>query len=631
MLKEDQQKQICAHLFKLLRPNYVDVPKKTAKLLHAPVNLSEISQKMDEEANKKIEWMKTEISTNYGMAPKSTRPVEADPGQAERNIKILPNAATFVKRRNKGNRVRDIQLKEFDIHMAGKLLLSNATLNLVYGRKYGLVGRNGIGKTTLMRQLSLRELPIPDMDILHVEQEIIGDDTIALESVLQADVERNELLEEEKKILAAKPKEGSQEESRLNTIYSQLADIDADKAPAIASSILAGLGFTTEMQGNTTKSFSGGWRMRLALARALFCQPELLLLDEPTNMLDIQAVLWLESYLRDKWKGTVLVISHDREFLNTVATDIIHFQEKKLAYYTGNYDTFEVTRTERLLNQKRAFESQTAQKAHIQKFIDKFRFNAKRASLVQSRLKKLSKMAPIPAVMEDPNFAFSFPTPDMLRPPVIQFTEVSFGYKPEKILFPKLNFSFDMESRVALVGANGQGKSTILSLICDEVKPRSGYIFRNARMRIGKFSQHHVDQMPLDKTPIEFLQRDYPGKDLQTYRDMLGRYGISGDMVFQKNNSLSGGQKSRVAFAHIGMKQPHIIILDEPTNHLDIETVDVLAQALNEFEGGIILVSHNERLISLVCDELWIVSNGTVVPARHDFEAYKKKLLGAFQ
>jgi len=288
-------------------------------------------------------------------------------------------------------------------------------------------------------------------------------------------------------------------------------------------------------------------------------------------------------------------------------------------------------RNERLLNQKRAFEAQAAQKAHIQKFIDKFRYNAKRASLVQSRLKKISKMAPIPAVIEDPSFAFSFPTPDALRPPLIQFTDVVFGYKPDKILFNKLSFSFDMESRIAMVGANGQGKSTILSLVCDEIKPRAGHIFRNQRIRIAKFSQHHVDQMPLEKTPIEFLQSDYPGKDLQVYRDMLGRYGLSGDIVFQKNISLSGGQKSRVAFAHMGMRNPHIIILDEPTNHLDIETVDVLAQALNDFEGGIILVSHNERLISLVCDEIWVVANGAVTPAKGDFEAYKKKLLSTFQ
>jgi len=326
-----------------------------------------------------------------------------------------------------------------------------------------------------------------------------------------------------------------------------------------------------------------------------------------------------------------LVISHDREFLNSVVTDIIHFHEKKLAYYSGNYDSFEVVRNERLLNQKRAFEAQAAQKAHIQKFIDKFRYNAKRASLVQSRLKKISKMAPIAAVIEDPSFAFSFPTPDALRPPLIQFTDVTFGYNPENILFQKLSFSFDMESRIALVGANGQGKSTILGLLCDELKPRAGYIFRNHRMRIAKFSQHHVDQMPLDKTPVEFLQSDYPGKDVQVYRDMLGRYGISGDMVFQKNSSLSGGQKSRVAFAHMGLRSPHIIVLDEPTNHLDIETVDVLAQALNDFEGGLILVSHNERLISLVCDEIWVVDRGTVVQAKGDFDAYKKKLLSTFQ
>jgi len=371
--------------------------------------------------------------------------------------------------------------------------------------------------------------------------------------------------------------------------------------------------------------------MRLALARALFCTPDLLLLDEPTNMLDVQAVLWLENYLQMKWAGTVIVISHDREFLNSVTTDIIHFSNKILTYFSGNYDKFEDVRNEQLLNQQRAFDAQAAQMAHIQKFIDRFRYNANRAALVQSRIKKLEKMQPVPAVLLDPTFAFTFPQPDQLRPPLVQFNDVSFGYGDKPSLFTGLSFTVDHESRIAIIGANGQGKSTILNLMTEELKPRAGFVQINQRLRLTKFSQHHVDQMPLEKTPIEYLQRDYPGKDMQIYRENLGRYGVHGEIVFQKIRTLSGGQKSRVVFAHIAMKNPHLIILDEPTNHLDIETVDVLAQALNDFEGGIIIVSHNERLINLSCDELWLVEAGKVKKLKGDFDSYKKRLIAEFQ
>jgi len=371
--------------------------------------------------------------------------------------------------------------------------------------------------------------------------------------------------------------------------------------------------------------------MRLALARALFCTPDLLLLDEPTNMLDVQAVLWLENYLQTKWEGTIVVISHDREFLNSITTDIIYFHNKLLTYFSGNYDKFEEVRNEQLLNQQRAHDSQEAQMAHIQKFIDRFRYNANRAALVQSRIKKLEKMKPVPAVILDPTFAFTFPQPDQLRPPLAQFNEVAFGYGDKPNLFSGLSFSIDHESRIAIIGGNGQGKSTILNLMTGDLKPRLGFVQLNQRLRYAKFSQHHVDGMPLDKTPLEFLQRDFPGKDLQIYREYLGRYGVQGDMVFQKIRTLSGGQKSRAVFAHIAMKAPHLLVFDEPTNHLDIETVDVLATALNDYEGGVIIVSHNERLINLVCDELWLVEAGKVKKLKGDFDSYKKKLLAEFQ
>eukprot|EP01125_Pyxidicula_operculata_P009641 TRINITY_DN3162_c0_g1_i1.p1 TRINITY_DN3162_c0_g1~~TRINITY_DN3162_c0_g1_i1.p1 ORF type:complete len:697 (+),score=184.41 TRINITY_DN3162_c0_g1_i1:47-2137(+) len=632
-------KQICDNLFVKIRGDIQDKDNEQ-EVMMTPVNMQELAKEMDEEAEKKTSWMKSEVSVNFSdgvqgaLYSGDTKGLRKKAKESEpKTDKSGPqNPKDFVKKRRAGGvKTRDVQVKNFDMHLAGKTLLESATLNLVGGRKYGLVGRNGIGKTTLMRYISSGELNIPEIDILHVEQEVVGDDTPAVDSVLQADLEREELIREEQKLLQATDGDPEEKDKRLSQIYMRMAEIEADKAPSVASAILAGLGFTPEMQQMTTQEFSGGWRMRLALARALFCQPELLLLDEPTNMLDMQAVLWLENYLNLKWKNTLLVVSHDREFLNIVATDIVHFQNKKLDYYPGNYDRFEDVRNERLANQQRSRAAQQLQRDHIQKFIDRFRFNAKRASLVQSRLKYLSKLAPVPAMVEDPSMTFSFPSPDALRPPLVQFTDVAFGYEGKKNLFEKINFSVDVESRIALVGSNGQGKSTILSLLCGELKSRSGFVIQNPRLRLAKFSQHHVDQMPLDKTPLEFLQMSFPGKDSQVYREMLGRYGISGEMVFQKNSTLSGGQKSRVSFAHLAMQQPHLIVLDEPTNHLDIETVDVLARALNDFTGSVVVVSHNERLITLVCDEIWVVDKGKINPFKGDFEQYKKRLITTFQ
>jgi len=344
-------------------------------------------------------------------------------------------------------------------------------------------------------------------------------------------------------------------------------------------------------------------------------------------MLDVQAVLWLETYLQQKWKSTLFVISHDREFLNSITTDIYYLHEQKLTHYSGNYDKFEDTRNEHLRNQMAAHAAQEAHKQHIQTFIDRFRFNAKRASLVQSRLKYLSKIQAVPAVLEDPTFQFDFPNPEPLGPPIIALQEVSFGYDPAKPLFTNVEAYVDMDTRMALVGANGQGKSTMLSLLIGELKPDKGYCQINRRARIAKFSQFHVDQMPLDISPFEFLSREFPGKDQQVYRTVLGKYGLSGDIAFQKCDTLSGGQKSRVVWAHMAMKQPHIMVFDEPTNHLDIETVDVLVQALNKFEGGIVLVSHDERLIKCVCNELWIVHQGTCTSYPGTFDSYKKKML----
>jgi ATPase subunit of ABC transporter with duplicated ATPase domains len=550
---------------------------------------------------------------------------------------------------------------------------------------------------------------------------------------LASDVDREVLLQEERDLMALQKQPNLTEaqlkdlDVRLGKVYAALAEISADDADANARAILSGLGFTSEMQAQPTKEFSGGWRMRVSLARALFCNPDVLLLDEPTNMLgpssllavpflvveservygasksdihqrslrkilsyfkrpsffwclpfrhfnsksrfqhiraemrnfpvcwfclrasnaclflllrsalfscfecflcvDVRAVLWLETYLKTKWTHTLLVVSHDREFLNDIATDIIHLNSEQLTYYTGNYDAYVRARTEKMKNVQRMAEAQANQKKHVQAFIDRFRYNANRAALVQSRIKKLEKMEVLPEMVEDQTIAFTFPPATPLRPPIIQFNDVSFGYTPEKILFKDLNFNIDMESRVALVGENGQGKTTILNLIAGELQATSGLVFRHGRLRMAKFSQHHVDQLDLSLTPVQWLQVHHPGKEFQEYRAWLGKYGIQGDLAGQKIETLSGGQKSRVVFAHMAMLQPQIMVLDEVVNHLDIETVDALANALNEYTGGIVLISHDERLISLVCDEVWIVHDGSVRKYEVDFDSYKAKVL----
>ena len=366
--------------------------------------------------------------------------------------------------------------------------------------------------------------------------------------------------------------------------------------------------------------------MRIALARALFCVPDVLALDEPTNHLDIPSVMWLEQYLQ-KWPRTLLVVSHDRLFMNNLATDIVHFSDKKLIQFRGDYDAFEKARSERLLNQQRAYESAQKQRSHVQQFIDKFRFNAKRASLVQSRIKALERMQAPSAILEDPSFTFTFDDPDPIQGTVVRFDNVSFSYTPPvPLLFKNLDFSVQWQDRIALVGANGQGKTSILHLVAEQIKATKGAVLRNPNCRVAMFSQHHVDQLDMDKSSLEFMIDRYPGHTLQHIRSLLSRYGLAGDLALNPINTLSGGQKSRVVFAMIAMQQPHFILMDEPSNHLDLDTVEVLCHALNQFTGGLMLVSHDERLITSVCNELWVVHGGSVKPWKDSFEAYKKQL-----
>lgn len=535
-----------------------------------------------------------------------------------------------VKMENKGScRLKDIRIENFDVAFGNKTLLQGADLTLAFGRRYGLVGRNGIGKSTLLRMLSSGHLKIPShISVLHVEQEVIGDDTLALESVLECDELRHSLLKEEKALTAAIAiaKSGQDDPTlgqRLSQVYAELQAIDADSAPARASVILAGLGFSPVMQRRATREFSGGWRMRIALARALFSKPDLLLLDEPTNMLDMKAIIWLENYLQN-WATTLLVVSHDRMFLESVPTDTLHFHSQRIEHYRGNYESFIKTMTEKLKNQQREFEAQQQFRAHVQEFIDRFRYNANRASLVQSKIKMLDKLPELQSVEKESSVVLRLPDPEALSPPVLQLDEVTFSYVEGCPILQDINLSINMESRICIVGDNGSGKTTLLKLLIGDLDPSKGIRHAHRNLVIGYFTQHHVDQLELGVSSLEFLAKKFPGKSIEEYRRQLGSFGISGDLALQSVASLSGGQKSRVAFATMCMTNPHFMVLDEPTNHLDVETVEALGLALNKYKGGVILVSHDEQLIQMICKELWLCKTGSVTSIEGGFAKYRK-------
>ena len=543
---------------------------------------------------------------------------------------------------------KDIKVDGIDVSIGGKRILTDTNLTLAYSRRYGLVGQNGIGKSTLLRALSKREVAIPThISILHVEQEITGDDTPALQAVLDADVWRKHLLAESEKIskqLAGIETERSnladtsrdaqrldQDREGLDTtlgdIQAKLSEMESDKAESRAATILAGLGFSPERQQFATKTFSGGWRMRLALARALFCEPDLLLLDEPSNMLDVPSITFLSNYLQT-YPSTVLVVSHDRAFLNEVATDIIHQHSERLDYYKGaNFDTFYATKEERRKTAKREYENQMVQRQHLQTFIDKFRYNAAKSSEAQSRIKKLEKMPVLEPPEAEYTVHFKFPDVEKLSPPIIQMTNVAFGYTKDKSLLRNVDLDVQLDSRIGIVGPNGAGKTTVLKLLIAQLQPTTGMIQQQPRLRIGFFAQHHVDALDMNTSAVGFMQKHYHGKTDEEYRRHLGAFGITGMTGLQKIEFLSGGQKSRVAFACLSLSNPHILVLDEPSNHLDIEAMDALSTALNNFQGGVLIVSHDVTMLQNVCTELWVCDDGKVEHFPGDIKAYKKKIL----
>ncbi|KAF2089066.1 P-loop containing nucleoside triphosphate hydrolase protein [Saccharata proteae CBS 121410] len=542
---------------------------------------------------------------------------------------------------------KDIKIDSIDVSISGKRILTDTKLTLAYGRRYGLVGQNGIGKSTLLRALSKREVAVPThISILHVEQEITGDDTPALQAVLDADVWRKHLLKEQEKISkemadieeqrsamadtsadAAKlDKQREGLDITLSDIHSKLSEMESDKAESRAASILHGLGFSTERQQFATKTFSGGWRMRLALARALFCEPDLLLLDEPSNMLDVPSITFLSNYLQT-YPSTVLVVSHDRAFLNEVATDIIHQHSERLDYYKGsNFDSFYATKEERRKTAQREYENQMAQRAHLQAFIDKFRYNAAKSSEAQSRIKKLEKMPILEAPESVYTVHFKFPEVEKLSPPIIQMSGVSFGYTPDKPLLKNVDLDVQLDSRIGIVGPNGAGKTTALKLLIGALAPSKGLISQNPRLRVGFFAQHHVDALDMNASAVGFMAANYPGRSDEDYRRHLGAFGITGMTGLQKMELLSGGQKSRVAFACLSLQNPHILVLDEPSNHLDIEAMDALSTALQQFQGGVLMVSHDVTMLQNVCTSLWVCDNGTIEHFGGSVKDYKKRI-----
>ena len=519
-----------------------------------------------------------------------------------------------------------LHVNDLVYRIGGRVLLDGATAHIPAGARVGLVGRNGTGKSTLLK-LILGEIAPDAGDITvrpraslgRVAQEAPAGDRSLVDCVLAADLERARLLAD------LPDAEAAADAHRIAEIHERLNAIDAHSAPARAASILAGLGFTAEAQERPVGDFSGGWRMRVALAAALFARPELLLLDEPTNHLDLEATVWLENYLA-VYPGTLIIVSHDRDLLNKVCQRIVHLDKGKLVSYQGGYDDFARQRREMMELREKAAVKQEARRAHLQSFVDRFRAKATKARQAQSRLKMLEKMEPVVPIVEDRGVTFDFPQPDELAPPLIQVEGGKAGYDGRPVL-SRLSFRIDMDDRIALLGANGNGKSTLAKIITGRLALMEGEVKASSRLRVGYFAQHQSEELNPQGTPFQHMAKLMPGVADAKVRAHLGRFGFGADLADNRVEQLSGGEKARLLIALMTHNAPHVLVLDEPTNHLDIDTRDALIEALNTFEGAVVIISHDPHLVELVADRLWLVAEGRVTAFDGDMQDYRKLLL----
>ena len=517
-----------------------------------------------------------------------------------------------------------LQIRDLTFNAWGRKFFDHASVSLPPGAKVGLIGRNGVGKSTLFK-LILGQLHAGDDEISlpkaarigSVDQEHPATPVTLLETVLEADEERHDLLT---RLETADPE-------AMGEIWARLIEIDSDAAPAKASEILVGLGFTQDDLARPMSEFSGGWRMRVALAAALFAEPDMLLLDEPTNYLDLEGALWLEARLQ-KYPHTALIVSHDRELLNNSCTHMLHLAGGKLELYTGGYDDFEKRRAEKARLQLSAKAKQDAERAHLQAFVDRFKAKASKAAQAQSRMKRLAKMEPVATTIEERVAPFTLPSPPRpLAPPLIRLEKANVGYEADRPILKNLNLRMDLDDRIGLLGVNGAGKSTFAKMIAGALTVQKGELHRDKKMKVGWFHQHQIEAMDPADTPLEIIRRAMPDASESSRRSKLAQFGLGFEKQETTVANLSGGERARLLLNMVAMDAPHMLILDEPTNHLDIDSRRALLDALNDYSGAVILITHDRSLMELVADRLWLAADGTVKPFDGDMDDYAKFVL----